>query len=461
MTNTKTKNKISDTVGKIPPQALDLEAAVLGALMIEKDAYFTIANIIDTASFYSEANQKIFEVIKHIATQHKPVDMLVVTQELMNRNVIDEIGGPVYVAKLTSHIASAAHIDYHARIIAQKYMQRELIRVANEIQTNAYDDAADVDDLIHFADKSINEVMTSIGAAVDSGASQRDVIAEACKEIEQDCINTSKGIITGIPTGFQSLDSIIGGWKPGTLTIFASRPGIGKTSLALHFAKVAALNRKWVNFFSMEMSRTDLVKILISGETGINRTKIRDGKLDESDWNLIHKSLGMLERLPIIWNDRAGITVSQIKAAIRKNKKAGKCDLVVIDYLQLVAPTDRKVIREQQIAEISRVLKEITLNENVPIICLSQLNREAEDEQPKPSHLRESGAIEQDADQIIFPWRPGYNAATADGLTIPETEIKILIKKNRRGKRGEFKIFANEEMTRFGESEFDLNTPPF
>lgn len=458
MVTKNTTNEIHAQFGKVPPQAVEVEEAVLGALMLERDAFFTVTNIIDTRSFYKDEHQSIFEVIKYLASHEKPIDLITVTQELRNREILDKVGGPVYIVQLTSQVASAAHIEYHARIIAQKFIQREFIRISSEIQTMAYDDTTDVEDLISFSGKAIDEVVNNIGT-VDTGTLTLTVIAQACKEIEIDCQNAAKGKITGITTGFRTLDDFIGGWKPGTLTIVASRPGIGKTSLALHFAKIAAINKVWVNFFSMEMSKTDLVKILISGQSGVNRSKIRDGKLDVNDWTELNRGLSKLENLPIVWSDRAGMNVNQIKAAIRKNKKAGRCDLVIIDYLQLIAPTDRKVIREQQIAEISRILKEITLNENIPVICLSQLNREAENDEPKPSHLRESGAIEQDADQILFPWRPGYNGQTANGQPIPENEIKLIIGKNRRGRRGSFKIYANSEMTRFSENELEDFAP--
>lgn len=446
--------------GKIPPQAIEVEEAVLGALMLERDAFFTVSGIIEARSFYKNEHQDIFEVIKHLATHDRPIDLITVTLELKNRNLLDKVGGPMMITQLTSQVASAAHIEFHARIIAQKFMQREIIRVSSEIQTKAFDDSVDLDELIHFSGKVIDEVVNNTGT-VDTGIPTQTVISQACKEIEIDCKNAAAGKITGITTGFRTLDEFIGGWKPGTLTIIASRPGVGKTSLALHFAKIAALNKRWVNFFSMEMSKTDLVKILISGESGINRAKIRDGKLESLDWDKLNRSIGKLEDLSIAWNDRAGININQIKSAIRKNRKAGRCDLVILDYLQLIAPTDKKLIREQQIAETSRILKEISLNENIPIICLSQLNREAENEEPKPSHLRESGAIEQDADQILLPFRPGYNGATSNGQPIPENEIKMIVGKNRRGRRGSFKIFANEEMTQFTEDQYNNQINPF
>lgn len=458
MVTKKTIDEINAQFGKIPPQAIEVEEAVLGALMLERDAFFTVSNIIDTQSFYKEVHQKIFEVIKYLAANDKPVDLLMVTQELKNRDQLEVVGGPMMITNLTSKVASAAHIEFHSRIIAQKFIQREFIRVTSEIQTMAYDDTVDVDDLINYSDKAINQAANGSGTT-DTGTSNKTVFQATSKEIVTDCENTAKGKITGITTGFRTLDDFIGGWRPGSLIYIASRPGIGKTSLALHFAKVAGLNGKWANFFSMEMSKTDLAKIILSGESRINRNKIRDGRLEQYDWDSLNRAISNLEDLPIIWNDRAGININQIKSIIRKNKKAGRCDIVFIDYLQLIAPTDKKLIREQQVSEISRILKEITLNENIPVICLSQLNREAENEEPKPSHLRESGAIEQDADIILFPWRPGYNGQTSNGQPIPESEIKMIIGKNRRGRRGSFKIYANEEMTRFSESNFVSDIP--
>ncbi len=445
-----TKHTEDYSFGRIPPQAVDVEEAVLGALMLERDAFEAVQDILDSNSFYHDEHQKIFEAIKYLSTHKQPVDLLMVTQELKNRNQLDEVGGPFYITQLTSRVASAAHIEFHARIITQKYIQRELIRVSSEIQVKAYDATIDIDDLIDFSEKAVTSVSSSTGTT-DTGTLNSVVISDACREIEADCINAQKGKISGITTGFRTLDDFIGGWKSATLAIIAARPGMGKTSEALFHAKIAAMNGKWVNFFSMEMSKTDLIKILISGQSGVSRGKIRDGRIDESDWHKINSSIAEIENLPIIWNDRAGMTISQIKNIIRKNRKNGKCDIVFVDYLQLIAPTDKKVIREQQIAEISRILKEISLNENIPVICLSQLNREAEQVEPKPSHLRESGAIEQDADIILFPWRPGYNGATAQGQPIPENEIKLIVGKNRRGRRGSFKIYANDEMTNFSE----------
>lgn len=445
-------------IGKIPPQAIDIEEAILGALMVESGLFYQISSIIDAQSFYKESHQLIFEAIKTLDRSNSPVDLLTVTEQLRKLDNLDYVGGPFYLAKLTDKVGSGSHIEYHAKIIAQKFVQRELIRIASEIQKQAFDDSIDPSDLFSYADISLGNILNSL---VDSniGTETKEVVKSTIKEIETDCVNHAKGNLIGIPTGFKSLNNLLGGWRDGKLYIMASRPGVGKSSLALQFARVAGLHGIDVLFFSFEMRKNDLIKIYISGESGILRNKIRDGKLDSIDWTNLQRSIPNIESLPITWIDKGGLSISQIKFAVRKYIRLGKCQMVVIDYLQLITPTDKKVIREQQISEISRVLKEITLNENIPILCLSQLNREAETDQPRPSHLRESGAIEQDADVIIFPWRPGYNAQTLDGEPIPETEIKMIVAKNRDGKRGDFKIISNAEMTVFRDESESFYKP--
>ncbi|MGQ8336865.1 replicative DNA helicase [Sunxiuqinia sp. A32] len=448
-------HELNQIYGKLPPQAVDVEEAVLGALMLERDAFELVNGIICEESFYKDEHRIIYHSIKLLTNENSPIDLLMVTQKLKDLGELDAVGGPLYITKLTGRVASASHIEFHARIIAQKFMQRELIRLSTDANSKAYDDTIDVDDLISEIKHKIDQIENL--SSIDTGSLQDKVLIETIKEIENDCALQQKGHSPGISTGFRTLDDFIGGWRSANLIILAARPGIGKTSLALFSAKIAALNSKWVNFFSFEMKKTDLQKAMISGESGVSRTKIRDGYLNNDDWTKINSSIGQIEKLPIIWNDRAGMTVNQVKGIIRKNRKAGRCDLVVIDYLQLIAPTDKKAIREQQVSEISRVLKEISLNENIPVICLSQLNREADDVEPKPSHLRESGAIEQDADVILFPWRPGYNGKKmTSGELIPESEIKLIVGKNRRGRRGSFMIYCNDEMTQFSEEKYEI-----
>lgn len=439
--NKMTVDQINAQYGKIPPQAIEVEQAVLGALMLERDAMHRVSDVIDTQSFYKEEHQKIFEVIKYLSIQQKPVDLLTVTQELKNRDLLDVVGGPMEITQLTSRVASAAHIEFHSRIIAQKFIQREMIRVSTEIQRKAYDDTMDIDDLLSDARTSLNDVDNLILCS-NSGQTSQVVASEALKELEKDCVASEAGLSPGISTGLYDLDNSTGGWRNTDLVILAARPSVGKSSFALNLALVAAMNGKWVNFYGFEMKNKKYFRILLSGLTGISRTDIRDGKLTSEDWAKIHEATATLEKLPIIWSDNPSLTVNHIRSSTIRNKRAGKCDLVIIDYLQLMKPADKKAIREQQISDMSRTLKETAMSEEIPVIALSQLNRDVEkrsDKEPGLSDLRESGAIEQDADVVLFLW--------------DQEDPKLKIGKNRSGKVGKVDFWANKEKTVFGDHE--------
>lgn len=426
-------------LGKIPPQAIDVEEAILGALMLDADAVHKVAGIIDTQSFYKEEHRKIFDVIKSLSASDKPIDILTVTKALKDRKELDDVGGPIYVTQLTSHIASAAHIEHHARIIAQCHIQRELIRVGIEITTEAYDEGADIDELLNNLQQKVSFI-GDISTVSNSGQTQSNVIDEAILEIEKDYQTIREGKSPGITTGFKRLDEATGGWRNTNFIIIAARPGVGKTSLALHFAKIAARSGKWVNFYGLEMKSSDLMRIMMSGESGINRTSLRDGRLDDRDWESLSRSIIPLNKLPIIWNDFAGITAAQIKSLTVRNRKVGKCDLIIIDYIQLITTSDKKQNREQQISEISWTLKKLGLSENIPVIALAQLNREAEGTKPQLHHMRESGSLEQDTDVVIFPW-------------VEDGKYQLTVAKNRRGKKGTFEIYVNDEMTVFADEK--------
>lgn len=436
-------NNKSDHLGKIPPQAIDIEEAVIGSLMLEADAIHKVAGILTAESFYKDEHRKIFEIVKSLSDAGKPIDLLTVTRSLKEINLLDEVGGPMFITQLTNRVASAAHIEHHARIIQQLSVQRELIRIGTETVSEAYQEGTDIEDLLSSLKRKVSAVEDSTLGA-NTGQSHFEVIRETIREIEKDCVQAKAGKQPGITTGLRTLNNATGGWRNTNLIIVAARPGVGKTSLALHFAKMAARAGSYVNFYGLEMKSSDLMRIMISGESSVNRLRLRDGQIDSNDWNAINRSLTNFERLPIIWNDYAGLTSSRIRSNTIRNRKAGKCDLIIIDYLQLIKATDKKAIREQQISEISRTLKEIALAENIPVICLSQLNRAAAGEKPQLHHLRESGAIEQDADIVIFPFRDETNS-----------RFYISIAKNRRGTCGDFEIFANQEMTGFSDMQPD------
>ena len=425
-------------LGKIPPQDIETEKAVLGSLMIEPDSIHKVSNLINKGSFYSDDHRKIFDAINRLEIASKPIDLITVTRSLKELGTLEEVGGAIYITELTSHVASAAHIEHHAMIIQQLHIQREMIKISTETISEAYEEGADIEDLLNSLKRKISALEdSSLGS--NTGMFQSDVFQKMIIEVEADCREHAKGKQPGITTGIYELNRATGGWRNGNLVIFASRPAVGKTSLALHFAKKAAKSGKWVNFYSLEMSAPDLQRIMVSGESGINRTILRDGLLEDKDWDTINALSANYEKLPIKWIDYAGLTANMIKSNTIRNRKAGKCDLIIIDYLQLIKPYDKRAIREQQISEISRTLKEVALSENIPVICLSQLNRAAANEKPEFHHLRESGAIEQDADVVIFPWKD------------KDLNYTLSIAKNRRGRVGPIIIYANDELTVFGD----------
>ena len=431
------------TTDRMPPQTLDVEVAVLGALLLESDAINKVSGILDAVKFYKSEHRIIFEAIKRLSDSSKPIDLLTVTIELKRTGKLEEVGGPYYITQLTSQVASASHIEHHARIILQSFIQREIIRMASVVSDSAFN-GDDIETILSNLKWELSNIENYSNNPNDGG-SQFEVCNNAIIEIENDCQKAKDGQLPGITSGLKELDFSTGGWRNTNLIVMASRPGVGKTSLALHFAKMASMAGYWVNFYSLEMKKEDLFRIVLSGESGVNRSDIRDGTLTEADWIPINKAVTSLENLPIIWYDFAGITPAQIKSNTARNRKNNRCDLVIIDYLQLVSPTDKKAIREQQIAEMSRTFKGIALNENIPVLCLSQLNREATNETPQLHHLRESGAIEQDADIVLFPYRNKN-----------DDSYSICVAKNRRGRVGEFEIYANEEMTVFSNKVHQL-----
>ncbi len=428
-----------DLCGQVPPQAIDAEKAVLGALLLERDTFDNISGILTKQSFYDDKNALLFGIIEEMKKVGTPTDLVTVTTELKNRNLFEKIT-PLYITQLTSGIASAAHIEAHARIIAEKYYLRETINRATKLIQKCYN-GADVDEVASDWKQSV-ENLESVFTVSDTGTIIKDVLKNTLREIEQDCINAKEKKTPGITTGFKSLNFNTGGWRNGNLIVLAARPGIGKTSFALHFALEAAKAGYWVNVFSFEMNKEDLNRIILSGESGVNRSNIRDGYLNNDDWKNIHGSLSAIENLPIIFRDTAGMNVDQVQSAIRRNRKNGCCDIVIVDYLQLMKSASSKVIRELEVSEMSRTLKTTALAENIPIMALSQLNRAADGETPKLSNLRESGAIEQDADLVMFLHRPGDT---------DNSIIRLTIAKHRRGRLGEFDIHANDQMTRFKE----------
>ena len=458
-----TIEQLNAQYGKIPPQAPEVEEAVLGALMLEHDAFTLVAAILRAESFYKEEHQKIFKVIQYLISNEKPVDLLMVTQELRNRQELEEVGGPVYITQLTSRVASAAHIEFHARIIAQKYIQRELIRISSEIQVKSYDDSMELDDLIDYAESSLFKVTE--GNISKESQPIKPLLREAIERIEE---NSKKPDgLSGIASGFTKLDKITSGWQNTDLMIVAARPAMGKTAFVLSMARnMAVLKQVPVAIFSLEMSSMQLVLRLISAETELGSEKIKSGKLEDWEWELFNRRIKTLENAPIYIDDTPALSIFEFRAKCRRLKMQYDIGIVIVDYLQLMtAGNDVKGNREQEVSTISRNLKAIAKEIDVPIIALSQLNRSVESREgkrPQLSDLRESGAIEQDADMVMFIHRPEAYGITqdADGNSLIGV-AEIIIAKHRNGSIGDLQLSFKSSLAKFSNlEEVSMGTMP-
>jgi replicative DNA helicase len=450
-----TIDEINAQYGKLPPQAIEVEEAVLGALMLERDAYVTVADILDTSSFYKDEHQKIFEAIKALSSNEKPVDLLMVTQELKNREQLDEVGGPGFITQLTRRVASAAHLEFHARIIAQKYIQRELIRVSSEIQAKSYDDTMDVDDLIDFSESSLFQVAER--NIKKETVPIKPVLNEAILQIEK--ARQRKDGLSGVPSGFTALDRITSGWQKTDLIIIAARPSMGKTAFVLSMARnMAVEHNRATAIFSLEMSSIQLVNRLIAAETELGNDKLKTGRLENYEWEHLNRKISSLEKAPIFIDDTPALSIFEFRAKCRRLKMQHDIQVVIVDYLQLMtAGTDNRGSREQEVSTISRSLKAIAKELNIPILALSQLNRSVESREgkrPQLSDLRESGAIEQDADIVTFIHRPEYYGITEDDSGNSLIGVaEIIIAKHRNGATGDVHLAFKKELAKFSDME--------
>jgi len=429
------KNIISE-LGKLPPQAIEVEEAVLGALMIEKDALTAVIDILKPDSFYKDANQKIYAAILSLFAKSEPVDLLTITNQLKINGELEMVGGALYVTQLTQKVNSAANIEYHARIIVEQAIKRQLIGISTKIQTEAFEDATDVFDLLDRMESAIFEV--SEANIRKNYADIRTTMMQALKELEERK-NQEDGL-TGIATGFTALDRVTSGWQRSDMVIIAARPGMGKTAFILSAIRNAAIDFKQAcAVFSLEMSSVQLVNRLISAEAELESEKLRKGNLADYEWTQLHTKITPLTDAPIFIDDTPALSILELRAKCRRLKAQHDIQLVVIDYLQLMSgDSSTKGNREQEIASISRALKNIAKELNVPVLALSQLSRAVEtrggDKKPQLSDLRESGSIEQDADQVIFLYRPEYYGLTEDEDGNPVTGVgEVILAKNRHG----------------------------
>ena len=424
--------------GKLPPQALEVEQAVLGALMLEKEALSQVIDLLHPDVFYVEKNRWVFEAVRLLFEKSEPVDLLTVTQELKSMGRLEEVGGAFYIADLTNRVSSSANIDYHARILLEKYILRELIHLSGDMSTEAFDDTTDVFELLDrcetklfgIADRNIRR----------NGDGIHDLVQKAFKQIQ--AVSQQADGLSGIPSGFTELDRLTSGWQRGSLNIIAARPGMGKTAFTLSMARNMAIDYgKPVAFFSLEMSSVQLITRLISSETGLSSEKLRTGKLEKHEWEQLSIKVKDLEKAPLFIDDTPSLSIFDLRAKARRLASQHGIKLIVVDYLQLMTAGGKAGgNREQEISMIPRNLKALAKELEVPVIALSQLSRAVEtrggSKRPLLSDLRESGAIEQDADIVSFIYRPEYYKIDEwddEQHTPSEGQAEFIIAKHRNG----------------------------
>lgn len=447
--------------GKIPPQSRELEEAVLGAVMLERAAFDTVINILKPECFYVEAHQHIFKAIVQLNADSKPIDLLTVVEELKGMELLEAVGGPYYISKLTNAVVSAANIEAHARIVQEKFIQRELIRISSEIITEAYDDSTDVFELLDSAEQKLFEI------ANDQLKKEFDTLEKSVMETLNriDEMRARNEDITGVPSGFPTLDKTTYGWQKSDLIILAARPSVGKTAFALNLARNAAMHPTKptpVAVFSLEMSSSQLVQRILSAESEIWLEKISRGRMEDHEMKQLYKKgIEPLANAKMFIDDSAALNIFELRAKCRRLKSIHNVGLIIIDYLQLMSGSsdNRNSNREQEISTISRNLKQLAKELQVPIIALSQLSREVEkrkDSQkvPQLSDLRESGAIEQDADMVMFLYRPDYYDITTNDMgEDTKGDVYVKIAKHRNGSLENIKLKAKLYIQKFEEHE--------
>ena len=450
--------------GKIPPQALDLEEAVLGAMLIDEKGVNEVIDILSPEVFYKKSHQLIFESIQRLFRESEPIDLLTVSADLKKNKNFEVIGGDFYLIGLSQKVSSSAHIEYHSRIIQQKFIQRKLITISNEIISKSYNESTDVIDLLDEAESKLYDIAQN--NIKGSSETAQNLVIQAKNRIEE--ISKQEGL-SGISTGFEKLDRLTSGWQPSDLIIVAARPGMGKTALALSMARNVSVQKKIpVAFFSLEMSSVQLITRLISSETGLSSDKLRTGKLADHEWQQLNIKVSDLESAPLYIDDSAALTIFELRAKARRLASSHGIKLIIIDYLQLMnlGSSNKAGNREQEISTISRNLKALAEELNIPVIALSQLSRAVETrggtKRPILSDLRESGAIEQDADIVSFLYRPEYYGITEwddDMKTPSEGQGEFIVAKHRNGALDSIKLKFVANLGKF--EDIDSFDSPF
>jgi replicative DNA helicase len=434
---------------KLPPQNLEAEQSVLGGILIENEAINRVMEILDADDFYRDGHRKIFNALINLSERDEPADLITLTNELRKIDQLDSIGGASYLASLIDSVPTAANIEYYAKIVKEKSILRKLIQTSTEIVTQSYEDRGDIEVFLDEAERAIFDI--SEKRVRPSFFSIRDVVKESFKTIER--LFQKKELVTGVPSGFKELDRMTAGFQPSDLIIIAGRPSMGKTAFCLNVAQYAAVENKIpVAVFSLEMSKEQLVIRMLCSEAHVEGTRLRTGFLNESDWPKLTIAAGNLSEAPIYIDDSAALSVLELRAKARRLKSERGLGMLIIDYLQLMKGRARVESRQQEISEISRSLKALAKELNIPVIAVSQLSRKTEERtgnRPQLSDLRESGAIEQDADLIIFIYRDEVYNRAEDNPNRGKAEV--IIGKQRNGPIGKIEMAFLDKFTTFKE----------
>ena len=444
--------------GKLPPQAIELEEAVLGALMLDNEALSDTIDILKPEYFYKMEHQKIFDAIIILFNESKPVDILTIIEQLKKSGELESIGGAFYITQLTNNVASSANTEYHARIIVEKFIQRSLIQISSNIIKDSFDETIDVFDLLSNAEQELFSVTE--GSLRKSYSKMSELISSAINNIEE--LKNKEDGLSGVPSGFSRLDRVTSGWQKSDLIIIASRPGMGKTALALTMCRNIAINHKIpVGIFSLEMSTDQLVNRLISSESEIPSNKLRRGNLEEYEFVQLHEKIKDLAEAPIYIDDTPGLSVFELRAKARRLVKNHGVKIIIVDYLQLMTAGGNKIgNREQEISTISRSLKGIAKELKIPVIALSQVNRGVESrtstsKRPILADLRESGAIEQDADIVTFIYRPEYYKIYEwENSDDSRGQAEIIIAKHRNGSLENIRLKFINTLAKFSDLDY-------
>jgi replicative DNA helicase len=440
-------NELAPSPHKLPPQNIDAEQSILGGILIENDAINKVTEIVTPDDFYRDAHRKIYSALLNLTERDEPSDLVTLTNELRKLNQLDSIGGASYLASLIDSVPTAANIEYYAKIVKEKAILRKLIQTSTEIITQSYEDRGDVETFVDEAERAIFEI--SERRVKPSFYPIRDIVKQSFKTIER--LFERKELVTGVPSGFKELDQKTAGFQPSDLIIVAGRPSMGKTAFCLNVAQYAAIEKKIpIAIFSLEMSKEQLVIRMLCSEARVEGTKLRTGFLIESDWPRLTLAAGNLSEASIFIDDTAALSVLELRAKARRLKAEHGLGMIVVDYLQLMKGRLRAESRQQEISEISRSLKALAKDLNVPVIAVSQLSRRTEERQgmrPQLSDLRESGAIEQDADLILFIYRDEVYNRSEDNPNRGKAEV--IIGKQRNGPIGKIDLAFLDRYTTF------------